>query len=70
MTKKLNTEEFVMKFPGHGNLEDLRLLVFTNSSHANLPDGASSAGGHVIFLVGKNDTAVTCFPGHQTKYNE
>ena len=56
MTKKLKSEEYVMKFPGLGNLEDLRLLVYTNSSHANLPDGAPSAGGYVIFLVGKNDS--------------
>ena len=56
MTKKLKSEEFVIKFPVLGNLEDLRLFVYTDSSHANLPDGASSAGGHVIFLVGKNDS--------------
>ena len=44
-----------MKFPGPGNLENLKLFVYTDSSHANLPNGASGAGGHVIFLMGKND---------------
>ena len=49
MTRKLKSEDFVMKFPGLGNLEDLRLFEYTHSSHATLPDGASSVGGQVIF---------------------
>ena len=53
MTKKLKSEEFDMKFPELGNLKNLRLYVYRYSSHANLPDETSSAGSHVIFLVGK-----------------
>ena len=56
MTKKLKSEELVMKFSGLWNLEDLRLSVYTDASHANLPDGASSASGHDIFLEWQNDS--------------
>lgn len=32
--------------------------MFSDASHANLPDGASSAGGHVIFLVGERNSCI------------
>ena len=34
------------------------MLVFTDASYANLPDGTSSAGGYVIQLCGKANKAV------------
>ena len=41
-------------FPGLGDSSRYRLVVYSDASHANLPDGCSSAGGFVIFLVGEN----------------
>ena len=41
-------------FPDLGEIKDLKLVVFSDASHANLPDGVSSAGGFIIFLVGSN----------------
>ena len=41
-------------FPNLGDPEELKLVVFSDASHANLADGYSSAGGYVIFLVGSN----------------
>ena len=41
-------------FPDLGDLKSLQLVVFSDASHANLPDGFSSAGGYIIFLVGEN----------------
>ena len=52
--RKLNYEDGEILFPDLGDLKKVKLVVFTDASHANLPDGYSSAGGFIIFLVGNN----------------
>ena len=42
-------------FPDLGDPKSLKLVAFSDASHANLPDGFSSAGGYIIFLVGENE---------------
>ena len=32
-----------------------KLVVYTDASYENLPDGVSSAGGNIIFIVGENN---------------
>ena len=51
--KKLKLEECVIKFTSLGEPEDMKLVVFSDASHANLPDGHSSGAGFIIFLMGK-----------------
>ncbi len=41
-------------FPGLGNLEDMDLVLFVDASYANLSDCVTSAGGFVVFILGKN----------------
>lgn len=41
-------------YPNLGDVLQLKLVLFSDASHANLPDGFSSAGGHIIFLLGEN----------------
>lgn len=53
--KYLKCEPCEVKFPQLGNTADLKLGVFCDASYANLHDGVSSAGGYIIFLMGKND---------------
>ncbi|MES9884879.1 MAG: hypothetical protein ABW185_28885 [Sedimenticola sp.] len=43
-----------MMFPSLGSLEDMELVLFADASHANLSDRVSSAGGFVVFILGKN----------------
>ena len=43
-----------MSFPDLGDLQKVQLITLSDASHANLPDGFSSAGGFIIFLVGEN----------------
>ena len=52
--KKLKLEESSILFPDLGDPKLMKLVVFSDASHANLPDGYSSAGGYIIFLVGNN----------------
>ena len=52
--KKLKYDECDIFFPDLGDLNRLKLVVFSDASHANLPDGFSSAGGFIVFLVGSN----------------
>ena len=40
-----------MHFPKLKDVNNCKLVVFSDASHSNLPDGVSSAGGFVIFLV-------------------
>ena len=52
--RKANTYESTMFFPCLGDISKCKLVVYSDASHANLPDGSSSAGGFVVFLVGEN----------------
>ena len=52
--KKLRNEECFLSFPCLGDLNKMKLVTFSDASHANLPDNVSSAGGFVIILVGEN----------------
>ena len=54
MCKKLQADEWKITFPNLGRIDLLKLIVFSDASHANLPDGFSSAGSFVIFLVGQD----------------
>ena len=51
--KKLHYEQNYVCFPKLGKKEHLRLTLFSDASYANLSDGASSAGGFIIFLHGE-----------------
>ena len=53
MKKMCMTESF-MSFPNLGDLQKVKLITLSDASHANLPDGFSSAGGFIIILVGEN----------------
>lgn len=53
--RRASTFESCLFFPKLGDLEKSKLLVYNDASHGNLPDGASSAAGFVIFLVGENN---------------
>ena len=55
--RKLNNEECKLFFPVLGDLKKCKLVTYSDASHANLPDGSSSAGGNVVFLVGENGKA-------------
>lgn len=52
--KKMSMSESFMSFPNLGDLQKVQLVTLSDASHANLPDGFSSAGGFIIFLVGEN----------------
>ena len=52
--KKLKYDECNILFPDLGDPNQLKLVVFSDASHANLPDAVSSAGGFIVFLVGSN----------------
>ena len=52
--KKMSMSESFISFPKLGDLQKVKLVTLSDASHANLPDGFSSAGGFIIFLVGEN----------------
>lgn len=54
LIKNLKAESYHMVYPKLGDLQKTRLVLFTDASYANLSDGVSSAGGHIVFLVGEN----------------
>lgn len=57
--KKLRNETCIVQFPCLDMSSDFSLDVFCDASHANLPDGFSSAEGYIIFLT---DNAGRCCP--------
>ena len=52
--KKTKLNKCNLFFPKLGNLNNIKLITYSDASHANLPDGTSSAGGFIIFLQGEN----------------
>lgn len=56
LIKKTKAEELIIKFPQLENLRECRLVVFSDSSFANLEDSGSQ-GARVIFLVDKSQNA-------------
>ena len=52
--RKLEMVDCTLRFSNLGDMSKAKIVTFSDASHANLPDGYSSAGGFVIFLVGEN----------------
>ena len=48
-------EKISNKYTNLGECDHWKLLVFTDASFANMPDGVSSCFGYVALLVGEND---------------
>ena len=55
--RKASMFQCSMHFPKLNDVNNCRLVVFSDASHSNLPDGVSSAGGFVIFLVDSQSNA-------------
>ena len=49
--------ESFISFPVLGDVRTWSLWVYTDASHANLPDGISSAMGCIVFVVGHNSAS-------------
>ena len=57
VVKKLRYDDSYVCFPQLGKIKQMRLALFCDASYANLSDGASSAGGFIVFLVGENQVS-------------
>ena len=55
---KLKQHRSFIMFPNLGRISDWKILVFSDAAHANMSDGVSSVGGHLILLVGRNKRSV------------
>ena len=54
LIRKLKSEPCKIFFPRLGNLKKLKIFLYNDASYANLPDGTSSTGGRIVWLVGDN----------------
>ena len=52
VVKKRKSEHVTLKFQNLGDDDSLKLVVFSDASMGNLPDGGTQ-GGHLIVLMGK-----------------
>lgn len=52
--RKACSFESSLYYPGLDDICKYKLVLYSDSSYVNLPDGFSSVGGFVIFLVGEN----------------
>ena len=55
--KNIKNRDSKLVFPKLGMVDNLKSVIFTDASYANIPDGASSAGAFVIILCGKDSKA-------------
>ncbi|XP_062409954.1 uncharacterized protein LOC134100639 [Sardina pilchardus] len=53
LIRKLKSDEVTLKFQHLGKDSSTKLVVFSDSSMGNLPDGGTQ-GGHLILLMGEN----------------
>ena len=51
--RRIKQNPLVIRFPNHGEVDQLQLQCYSDASLANL-SSRNSAEGHVIFLVGQN----------------
>ena len=52
--QKLQSRQLSISFPDLGKAEDLRILCYSDATHASLPNGASQ-GAYIVFLLGRNN---------------
>ena len=53
MIRSLQTETVQLRYRNLGSDDSLKIVIFADAAHGNLPDGGSQ-GGDLIFLVGDN----------------
>ena len=53
--RKAKNNTYEILFPCLDNLSDIKLVLFTDASYANLSDQVSSAGGYIIFIQNKEN---------------
>jgi len=54
---KLKCEPSIISFPDLGDPMQWKLVVFSDAALANLSDGVSSTGAHIVFMVGNDNKA-------------
>ena len=64
--RKLKSLEAVLKVPNLGNLENVRIMCFSDVYFANLKNG-SSQGRFIIFLCGSGKYAPTAWKSDKLK---
>jgi hypothetical protein len=52
--RRIKEAEAKVCYPALGHIENWRLVVFSDAAHANLNDGVSSTGAHIVLLVGSD----------------
>lgn len=53
--RKLKQGSCTIFYPFLAEIKTWRIIVFSDASHANLSDGVSSMGGHIVFLADANN---------------
>ena len=53
----MKQNEFKLIYQKLGNDNDLRIIVYSDAAHGNLPNGGSQ-GGYIIFLCGDQNMCV------------
>ena len=51
MIRKMKSDYYALIFPRMNDISNLQVEVYSDASHANLPDGSSSTGGYIILLT-------------------
>jgi transposase InsO family protein len=54
MVRKMKCDRCKVVFPRLGNVNNIRIAMYSDASYANLPDGVSSAEGHLVLIYGEN----------------
>ena len=60
VVRKLKRQESSIFSRNIGEVSTFELHIYSDASLANLPDGASSAGGYIIFLTSNQDNGLCC----------
>ena len=57
--RKLKEERGFVVFPNMGDSKKWKMVIFSDAAHANLNDGVSSMGAHLVLLVGEDGKCCT-----------
>ena len=51
LVRKIKADCYKLIFPSMDDINNLKIVTYSDAAHANLPDGASSTAGYITFLA-------------------
>ena len=65
--RKIKADCYKLIFPSMDDINNLKIVTYSDAAHANLPDGASSTAGYITFLADGTHSSVISWRSSKIK---